>query len=204
MDVDPVLSVPKPLDTEALHTQLHQMPSSDKPSSSPVIAQPISDAAMLTVDQAQTSPVIAQPVLDAAMEQSDIQQPVPAESTSHWHMPHGHRPMIQYIQKRRHDGSRVMVAGRDTHANVLTEKTRLVEQLDLTTRKIIEKKDQKISELQAQVWIWFRNVDSADNLKIENYRTTMDKFSMRMDELERKVGNESHKPTSGTDRKSVV
>jgi hypothetical protein len=64
-------------------------------------------------------------------------------------MPHGRRPIIRYNQKRRNDGSRVMVARRDTHA--FTEKTRLVEQLDLTTRKIIENKDQKISELEAQV-----------------------------------------------------
>lgn len=52
---------------------------------------------------------------------------------------------------------------KDTRVDV-TEKTCLIEQLDMTTRKIIEEKDQKIMELQNQVWIcWFQNVNGADN-----------------------------------------
>ena len=63
--------------------------------------------------------------------------------------PHGHRPMVKYTPKRRNDRSRFMFT---TDAlGPIIEKTRLVEQSDLTTRKIIEDKDQKISELEAQV-----------------------------------------------------
>jgi hypothetical protein len=89
------------------------------------------------------SPVIAQPVLDAVM--LTIERP--------------HKPMIQLSGKRRNGDSRVTVVGQDTHADALetdarvavVKKTRLVEQLDLTTRKIINEKDQKIVELQTQV-----------------------------------------------------
>jgi hypothetical protein len=56
----------------------------------------------------------------------------------------------------------------------------VVEQLDFKTRKIIEGKDKKISELQSQV---------------EDYRKTMDRLSMRMEELERKkVANDNQGP----------
>jgi hypothetical protein len=67
--------------------------------------------------------------------------------------------MIQFSRKRRNDSSWVKAIRRDAHADALgtdarvavIEKTRLVEQLDLTTRKIINEKDEKITELQTQV-----------------------------------------------------
>lgn len=183
VDVAPTApSVPKPMDIEALRTQLHQWPSLEKPaptaeasrnpdpiaarihmlpgechnipppvqvshSSSPSIAQPVSDLTMPAVEQAQFS--------------TAVQQSIPAESTSLSHMPpgYGHRRLIKFSRKRYNDSSRVKAVGRDAHADALgtdareaiIEKTRLVEQLDLTTRKIINEKDEKITELEAQV-----------------------------------------------------
>ena len=178
----------------------HTFPSS----SSPVLAQPDTDASMEQSvepyippsdaalelrfgDQISaadtTSPAIAQPISDAAMEQvsTDIQHHVPAISTapsssqsqpkSLSHMHHGHTAMFRFgmmnqISNRRNDDSRVIRGEADDLRRVtendskrvtendmrrVTEKTRLVEQLDMTTRKIIENKDQKISELEAQV-----------------------------------------------------
>lgn len=91
---------------------------------------------MLAIDQPQIS--------------TAAQQSVTAELTS---LPH--RPMIQLSGKRSNYGSRITFVGQDTHADDLKTdaviKTRLVEQLDLTTRKIINEKDQKIVELQTQV-----------------------------------------------------
>ena len=86
-------------------------------------------------------------------------------------MHHGHTAMFRFgmmnqISNRRNDDSRVIRGEADDLRRVtendskrvtendmrrVTEKTRLVEQLDMTTRKIIENKDQKISELEAQV-----------------------------------------------------
>lgn len=161
MDVDAApttLSVPKPMDMEDLRTQLRQSPSPAPTTEashiprlpaeyhiSPPIPKP------MDIQTSPSSPVIGQAVSDAAMEKvqvlPDIQQPMDIP-------PPSSRPIIQYFRKRRNDNRQVMFAGRDTHADALgavTEKTRLVEQLDLTTRRIIENKDQKISDLQAQV-----------------------------------------------------
>ena len=123
MDIDAaptVLSVPKPMDMEALRAQLHRLesPSSDKPA----------------------------PTAEARASKSPDLKAV-------------RKPTIQSIRKRQNDGSRITAARRDTPTDTLgtgarvpvTEKTRLVEQMDLTTRKFIEMKDREITELQAQV-----------------------------------------------------
>jgi hypothetical protein len=113
---------------------------------SPVISQPVLDAAVPNLP----SPVISQPVSDAAMEQATDNPPLFSQPVSDAAVPKF--PKIQFLQNR-HNG-RITAARRGTNAGGLrgvTEKTRLVEQLDLTTRRIIEHKDHKISELEAQV-----------------------------------------------------
>jgi hypothetical protein len=131
---------------------------------SPVIVSPVSDAALAQAQAPDiqkllnippptpSSPVIVSPISDAALAQAqapDIQQSMtPIQVFPFKAQPPGHRPILQ-IPKRRNDHSRVMVA---TNAlGAITEKTRIVEQPDLITRRIIEIKDQKISQLEAQV-----------------------------------------------------
>jgi hypothetical protein len=116
-------------------------------------AQPISDAA-IEQNQAPDTPsqMVAPPVSDAPMEQDQNSAQIIAQPFSNAAIQN--LPKIQFLSKRRNDDSRVMIARRNTHANApraVTEKTRLVEQLDLTTRKIMDHKDSTISELQAQV-----------------------------------------------------
>ena len=157
---------PKPVD---IPPQIHSF------SSSPVLANPLSDASMeedtlpgeFPISNPPTpkpmdipppiqasSPVLAQPVQEASMEPSPviatkrkpapnanlptprpIDIPPPIQTST---------PKIQFLERRRNDGRRFV-----THS--FSEKTRLVEQLDLTTRRIMENKDNKISELEAQV-----------------------------------------------------
>jgi hypothetical protein len=175
MDVDATPtapSVPKPLDIEALHNQFHQSPSLDVPNPTPeasqgilppiqtsdppsaVTAQPVPDAAVLTPDAAVLTVEQAKILTAAPTELT-----APSEQTSFprftFGMPYSQKPTNQLSRKRRND-SWFKATRRDTHtdANVevtVTEKARLVEQQDLITRKIIEEKDEKITELEAQV-----------------------------------------------------
>jgi hypothetical protein len=142
---------------------MHEVPAQ-------IIAKPVSDAAMEQVQAPDIpSQIIAHAVSDAAMEQiqaPDIPSPVqtsdlnipsshnPVRFGSRFGSSHPNLPKIQFFSTH-NDDSRVIVTGkRKTHDDgqrAVTEKTRLVEQLDLTTRMVIENKDHKISELQAQV-----------------------------------------------------
>jgi hypothetical protein len=176
MDIDAAStapSVPKPIDMEALSTQLHQSPSLDKPAEVSKNPDPIAARIHTLSGECSISPPIPKPInIPPPVQMSPssspstamltVQQPNPAESTSVSHMSHGLRQMIQFSRKRRNDSSRVKAVRRDAHADSLgtdarvavIEKTRLVEQLDLTTRKIINEKDERIMELQTQVRIY--------------------------------------------------
>ena len=85
-------------------------------------------------------------------------------------------PKFQFqVNTKRRNNSHIKNSTRNTHTDApdpVAEKTRLVEQLDFTTRRILEGKDQRILELQSEV---------------ETYRAMMDKLSLRMEELERKT-----------------
>jgi hypothetical protein len=149
-DIQPSMNIPPPI--QISH-------------SSPVIAPLVLDAAIAQaqapdiqpsmnipppIQISHSSPVITPPISDAAISQAqapDIQQSMnnPPPMFQFKAQPPSHRPML-HMPRRRNDRSRVMVA-----TDTITEKTRLVEQPDLITRKIIEIKDQKISQLEAQV-----------------------------------------------------
>jgi hypothetical protein len=149
-DIQPSMNIPPPI--QISH-------------SFPVIAPLVLDAAIAQaqapdiqpsmnipppIQISHSSPVITPPISDAAISQAqapDIQQSMnnPPPMFQFKAQPPSHRPML-HMPRRRNDRSRVMVA-----TDTITEKTRLVEQPDLITRKIIEIKDQKISQLEAQV-----------------------------------------------------
>jgi len=151
-----VLSVPQPMDLEAPYIRLNRSLSPDKPV--PTAEAPQSLACIDTLPgEFPISPPTPVNIPLPPIQMSTSSAPVPAQPVSDAASPTPQlrdKPIIQFIQRRHNIGSRVKVIRRDTHADTLesvAEKTRLVEQPDLTTRRIIENKDRMISELESQV-----------------------------------------------------
>ena len=130
------------------HSQI--IPVSDAPmEQDPNSVQDIhTEPAAIKQDQAPDthSQIVEPPVSDAPMEQGQN----PAQNFVFPNTPIRDLRKTHLLPKRRYDNSRT-ITRRDTAPRAVTEKTRLVEQLDMTTRKIMDHKDNTISELEAQV-----------------------------------------------------
>jgi hypothetical protein len=131
------------------HSQIVASPVSNAPmeqdqnSVQDIHTQIIAEPAAIEQDQAPNthSQIVASPVSNAPMEQDqNSAQDIVFSNTATQNL-----RKMKFLSKRRYDNGRI-ITGR-----AVTEKTRLVEQLDLTTRKIMDHKDSTISELQAQV-----------------------------------------------------
>ena len=169
------------------------MEQEDQSSATSILAlQGVSDAAMDQEDQSSVTSIPSlRQVSDTATHDdqnsalqlgSDTATQDDQSSASNTHSPiiakpnSDAAPKFQFqVNTKRRNNSHIENSTRNTHTdapNPVAEKTRLIEQLDFTTRRILEGKDQKISELQSEV---------------ETYRAMMDKLSLQMEELERKT-----------------
>ncbi|KAF8879901.1 hypothetical protein CPB84DRAFT_1751555 [Gymnopilus junonius] len=188
-------SVPMPMDLESIYAQSQQVTSPSQPTPTPETTA----ALMHTIPgEYPSSPSIPSPPNPTNI-QPPIQFPSPVmaqsgsvpepTSTPPQFQTSLSRDQVPMVRKRLAESntSRGTVTRKNTGVQpprmrpreAATEKTRLIEQLDLTTRKIIEEKDEQIAKLQAQV---------------DNYKVKWDTFAARMDELEKKIADNTHNP----------
>ncbi|KAF8881965.1 hypothetical protein CPB84DRAFT_1851432 [Gymnopilus junonius] len=169
-------SVPMPMDLESIYAQSQQVTSPSQPTPTPETTA----ALMHTIPgEYPSSPSIPSPPNPTNI-QPPIQFPSPVMAQS-GSVPELTSTPPQFQTSLSRDQSRNsqrkntgVQPPRMRPREAATEKTRLIEQLDLTTRKIIEEKDEQIAKLQAQVkW---------------------DTFAARMDELEKKIADNTHNP----------
>ncbi|KDR79748.1 hypothetical protein GALMADRAFT_136359 [Galerina marginata CBS 339.88] len=180
--IPPVPSVPKPIDIGSLQAAIEkatpersQAPNSLSTSIEGTSASHhVTPSAPKPMDpQPQfTFPVIAQ-AIHSAPESMDSQNPLPSPPFIFEGTATSHAASMGQDQNTPYKRGRT-AEPRKRRIPEATEKTRLVEQPDLTTRDIIEKKEQIIAELRAQV---------------KDYERKMDAFANRMEELERRSCN---------------